>query len=139
MSWSDACDTLELISKQSEHSGQQLISYTDSDTICIFIDNGKIVNSQGRVKSAITMDANVIFTDLDHKAQLESIWNTIRTLSQITEELELLRENCSVLSTKLNRVEGRVSNKSTPLLASLAAPCLLASPCKVLIIISVKG
>ena len=82
MSFSDeATSTIELISRTSD-----VRTLTDSDTICIFIDNGRIVNSQGKVKSE-TMSSEEIFSSSSPRQQLESVWNMIITLSKVTEEL----------------------------------------------------
>ena len=107
MSFSDDRDTIELISRASDLHNT---SDTDTDTICVFIDNGRVVNSRGRPK----LDESIMnpnqFSTVATKEQLVMIWEVMRTLSRVTEDLEMLRDSCNIVMNKMSSIEHRVTN-----------------------------
>ena len=112
MSVSDDRSTLELISRPSDI---QPLSDTDEDTICVFFDNGRVVNSRGRPRLLENMEtaASELFAEQTTKMQLEALWGLLRTLSQIKEDLEHLRDNCSTVHDKMSALEDKVNNKDS--------------------------
>ena len=86
----------------------QLISTADTDTICVFIDNGRVVNSSGRPRQlAMELDPQQ-----PGPQQLEAVWSLVTSLAQMTEDMERLREACTVVSTKISALEHRVTTKT---------------------------
>ena len=114
MSFSDDRSTLELISRPASDI-QPDFSDTDNDTICVFIDNGRVVNSRGRPRLLETMEtaASEMFAEQTSKMQLEAIWSLLRTLSQIKEDMEHLRDSCSSVHNKMTALEDKVNNKDS--------------------------
>ena len=56
----------------------QLISTADTDTICVFIDNGRVVNSSGRPRQlAMELDPQQ-----PGPQQLEAVWSLVTSLAQ---------------------------------------------------------
>ena len=86
----------------------QLISTADTDTICVFIDNGRVVNSSGRPRQlAMELDPQQ-----PGPQQLEAVWSLVSSLAQMTEDMERLREACTVVSSKISALEHRVTTKT---------------------------
>ena len=113
MSFSDDRSTLELISRPT--SDFQTFSDTDTDTICVFIDNGRVVNSRGRPRLLDNMEtaASQLFAEQTTRMQLEAIWSLLRSLSQIQEDMALLRDSCSIVLDKMTALEDKVNNKDS--------------------------
>ena len=107
MSFSDDRSTIELISRASDLHNH---SDTDTDTICVFIDNGRVVNSRGKPKlDDSTMNSDQ-FSSATSREQLEMIWEVMMTLSRVTEDLEMLRDSCNIVTNKMSSLEQRVTN-----------------------------
>ena len=78
-------DTIELISSNQPY----LLSISDTDTLCILIDNGKVVSSSGQAMS------NIDTVDYHHssKQQMESLWSMIISLPLLVSDLEKIQDN----------------------------------------------
>ena len=120
MSWSDDRSTLELISRTSDHNIINTDSDADTDTICIFIDNGRVVNSQGKVKDSRVMDApsDEMSESRSQREQLEMIWSLVRRMSMMSREVETLRDTVSGAGHKmlgLNHSSSPGQHRAAPL------------------------
>ena len=106
MSFSDDRSTIELISRASDlHNA----SDTDTDTICVFIDKGRVVNSRGKPKLDDSNMNSDQFSSVTGREQLEVIWEVMMTLSRVTEDLEMVRDSCNIVTNKMSSLEQRVT------------------------------
>ena len=99
---SQESDTIELISSNPPH----LLSISDTDTLCILIDNGKIVDSSGQAMSNINM-----VNYESSKQQMESLWSMLISLPLLASDLEKMQDNIEDNCEKVSRIYKKLHTK----------------------------
>jgi len=101
---SHGSDTIELIS--SVRPSPYPLSISDTDTLCVLIDNGKVVNSSGQVMKNIDMVEHQ-----DSKKQMESLWSIIISLPILVSELEKIQDNIENTLEKVSTIYQKINVK----------------------------
>ena len=99
---SHGSDTIELISSNRPSP----YPLSDTETLCILIDNGKVVNSSGQVMNKIdSMDPN------SSKQQMESLWSLLISLPLIAADLENIQDNIDDTLGKVSSLYKKLNSK----------------------------
>ena len=101
---SHGSDTIELISSNRPSP----YPLSDTETLCILIDNGKVVNSSGQVMNKIdSMDPN------SSKQQMESLWSLLISLPLIAADLENIQDNIDDTLGKVSSLYKKLNANSS--------------------------